>query len=217
MFARENLHRPFIVSPALNWKEAWSDRGFSLVLSLTLAYLAGMVVFLNRFLPYINRRDGILLHDPILARIPPHDLSYWIFSVIYLSILAAVVFLITKPGLVMRGLITLALVYTLRIITLYFVPLDPPAGCVPLADPFILHFAYGGVLITRDLFFSGHTACMLTLALAVRRGVLKGFLFAALVAVIALLLIQHAHYTIDILGALVVTPLCWSASKKVTA
>lgn len=217
MFARQNLHKPFIVTPALNWKEAWGDKGFSFVFSLTLAYLIAMVVFLNRFLPYINERQGFALHDPVLAHIVPHDLSYWIFSVIYVSILAALAHLVTKPGALLRGLIALALVYSVRVLTLYFVPLAPPVGCIPLADPFILHFAYGGVLITRDLFFSGHTACMLTLALSVKKGLLKRFLFLTLAAVVVMLLIQHAHYTIDILGALVVTPLCWKMSGRVTA
>jgi len=216
MFARENLHRPFIVAPTLSWKEAWGDRQFCGVFCLILAYLIGMVVFLNRFLPYINQRQGIVLRDPVLAHIPSIDLSVRLFSVIYASSLVVFIHLVGKPGPLLRGLVALALVYTIRVVTLYFVPLDPPIGCIPLADPFVLHFAYGNVLVTRDLFFSGHTACMLTLALSVRSRTLKRILFVALAAVIVMLLIQHAHYTIDILGALVITPLCWRASRRVT-
>lgn len=217
MFARENLHKPFIISPTLSWKEAWGDRGFSAAFCLTLAYLIGMLVFLSRFLPYIDQRQGVVLRDPLLARIPSFDLSLPLFSVIYASSLLVIIHLINKPGPLLRGLIALALVYTVRIVTLYFVPLDPPVGCIPLADPFILHLAYGNVLVTRDLFFSGHTACMLTLALSVRNRTLKRTLFTALALVIVMLLVQHAHYTIDILGALVVTPICWRASRRVTA
>jgi hypothetical protein len=188
------------------------EKHFPAWLAASVLYLSAMVVFLNYFLPYINRRQGVMLADPLLQWLPAADLSPWIFGVIYVSMAVTLLWLLDKPALMLRTLMTAALIYSLRILTLYFVPLAPPAGCVPLSDPFILHFAYGGVCITRDLFFSGHTACMFILVLAAGRRPLRLALVAAMAAVVVMLLIQHAHYSIDILGALAFTPVCWKMS-----
>jgi hypothetical protein len=212
MSVRKNPYAAHSLSPAFKWKSAVNEKGFSAWLIITFLYLAMLVVFLNRFLPFINRRRGISLRDPLLAYLPPADLSIWIFSVIYLAMLMALLYLLSQPHLLLRTLIAAAIVYTVRIFTLYWVPLDPPSGCIPLADPFILHFAYGGILITKDLFFSGHTASMLLLVLAVDNRILKTFLAGALTAVMIMLLYQHAHYSIDIAGALIITPICWKVS-----
>src|SRR5690348_5473245 len=135
------------------WRLAAAEKHFRTWLVLSVLYLSGMVVFLNYFLPYINRRQGIVLADHVLKWLPAADLSPWIFGTIYFSVLVTLASLLEKPLLMLRTLIAAALIYSLRIITLYLVPLAPPAGCLPLSDPFILHFAYGGLPITRDLFF----------------------------------------------------------------
>lgn len=214
MKKRANSSGSFIPAPELIWKQAMGTKAYSKWLVAVLVYLVGMVVFLDHFLPFIDKRHGVILRDPLLAVMPPRDLSHWIFSVIYLSLFISIAYLVTKPGLLVQGLLTLAVVYTLRVLTLYMIPLEPPAGCVPLRDPFVLHLAYGGVMVTRDLFFSGHTACLLTMVLVVHKKTLRILLSLALVAVMVMLLFQHAHYTIDILGALVLTPLCWIACRR---
>jgi hypothetical protein len=53
---------------------------------------------------------------------------------------------------------------------------------------------------------------MFILVLAAGRGILRRFLIPAMAAVVIMLLIQHTHYSIDILGALVFTPVCWKVS-----
>jgi hypothetical protein len=39
------------------------------------------------------------------------------------------------------------------------------------------------------------------------------FLAITLIAVMVMLLFQHVHYSIDIAGALIITPACWLLSK----
>ncbi|MGH2645111.1 MAG: phosphatase PAP2-related protein [Chitinophagaceae bacterium] len=215
MTFREKLEQYSAVSISLHWKYATAEKKFFAWLIITPAYLIFLVVFLNWFLPYINQRHGIVLPDPLLSALSPVDLSKWIFSILYLSVFTTFVYLIGHPERFLRTLITVALVYSLRMLTLYLVPLDPPAGCVPLADPLMLHLAYNGVIITKDLFFSGHTACMMILVLAVQKKILKILLSTGLIAVIVMLLFQHAHYTIDIMGAIIFTPACWKMSGKI--
>lgn len=215
MAFREKSEQHSAVSISLQWKHATAEKRFFTWLIITPAYLIFLVGFLNWFLPYINQRHGIVLPDPLLSALPPVDLSQWIFSILYLSVFTTFIYLLGHPERFLRTLITVALVYSLRILTLYLVPLDPPAGCVPLADPLMVHLTYNGVIITKDLFFSGHTACMLILVLAVQKKALKILMAAGLIAVIIMLLFQHAHYTIDIMGAIVFTPACWKISRRI--
>ncbi len=91
---------------------------------------------------------------------------------------------------------------------MYLVPLDPPAGHILLNDPFVETFGTGN-LLTKDLFFSGHTATLLILFLVAEKGVYKYFLLAAIILVAVFVIIQHVHYTIDVLAALFITSSCF--------
>ena len=87
-----------------------------------------------------------------------------------------------------------------RFMSISLVPLMPPAGLIPLHDPLTGIF-YGEANITKDLFFSGHTASITIMLLCLQK---RGDRFVALVALIcvaSLLLVQHIHYSIDVLFA----------------
>lgn len=214
---KETFQHYSAISISLQWKQAFTEKNFSAGLILTISYLITLVIILNKFLPYINQRDGIVLYDPLLAIIPPVNLSAWIFGIIYGASAFTFFYLLPHPERCLQTLIALALIYTLRIVTLSLVPLDPPVNCLPLSDPILTRFAYGGVMVTKDLFFSGHTAFMFILVLAIQKKWLKLVMFMGLIIIIVMLLFQHAHYTIDILGALILTPLCWKATQRIFA
>ncbi|MGI8636566.1 MAG: phosphatase PAP2-related protein, partial [Segetibacter sp.] len=87
-----------------------------------------------------------------------------------------------------------------RLLTNYYVSLEPPVGLVSLVDPILLQF-YGPDGITKDLFYSGHTASVFLAYLILRK---KSEKIAALIATIIVgisLLLQHIHYTIDVVTA----------------
>lgn len=191
------------------WLEAFALKGFRTQLLITMVYLVWLVIFLNYFFNFIQGRQGITLPDPVLALFHPINFSVEIFSVIYICAIIGIIYLMTVPLRFLRGLEAMAIIYSFRILTLYFARLNPPAGIISLSDPFILHFAYDGRLITKDLFFSGHTASLLLLVLATNKKGLKRLFIAATIGVIYMLLWQRVHYTIDILGALVFTGLIW--------
>ena len=77
-----------------------------------------------------------------------------------------------------------------------------------LANPFSF-FAPGGsaqVYLTKDLFFSGHTATTFLLLLYVwRYPQLRAVMLVGHVLVVASLFLAHLHYTIDVLGAWAIT------------
>ena len=63
-----------------------------------------------------------------------------------------------------------------------------------------------GVYLTKDLFFSGHTATTLLLLLYVwKYPALRGVMLAAHVLVVMSVFFAHLHYTIDVIGAYAIT------------
>jgi membrane protein implicated in regulation of membrane protease activity len=70
--------------------------------------------------------------------------------------------------------------------------------------------------ITKDLFFSGHTATLLLLALAVPPGWHRRMLAVATFLIGSLVLVQHAHYTYDVLAALPLTLLAYKLAGYIT-
>jgi hypothetical protein len=197
----------------VRWKEAFSSKSFQVQFVITMLYGIFLVIFLNYYFNFIQCRTGTVLKDPILALFHPINLSVPIFSVIYCCALIGLFNLMMLPGHMLRALEAMAITYTLRIFTMYLVKLDPPAGMVALSDPFILRFAYEGNLITKDLFFSGHTTSMLMLVLATKNKVLKYLFTAGLLAVIYMLLWERVHYTIDIVGAVVFSLAVWRFTR----
>jgi hypothetical protein len=69
-----------------------------------------------------------------------------------------------------------------------------------LEDPLVQLFGTGEVL-TRDLFFSGHTSTSFLLVLLAPGRATRAFFLACSVAVAGCVLWQHVHYTVDVLAA----------------
>ena len=103
-----------------------------------------------------------------------------------------------------------------RIITISIVPLNPPQHLIPLIDPLINKTFYDGVFITKDLFYSGHTATMLLIFFCMENKILKlvGLLAAILVG--GMVLVQHIHYTVDVLVVPFFTYTIYRLTKKIT-
>lgn len=77
-----------------------------------------------------------------------------------------------------------------------------------LVNPFGLFSPSAGaqIYLTKDLFFSGHTATTLLLLLYVwRYPLLRWWMLAGHVLVVGSVFLSHLHYTIDVIGAYAVT------------
>jgi hypothetical protein len=83
---------------------------------------------------------------------------------------------------------------------IYYVPLNPPDHLISLNDP-IANLLYVGGFKTKDLFFSGHTSTIFLMALCMQGKYDKLFGICCTIAIGGLLLIQHVHYTMDVLSA----------------
>ncbi|MGY4536734.1 hypothetical protein ACVW0P_001148 [Mucilaginibacter sp. UYNi724] len=199
-------------------KQAWTTalqspkkRDKLLVGSFIVAImLSGMPIFFN----YIQKRQGVLLSDWVLANIPAHDVSIIIFTIIWGMAALTFARALYNPVIYINYVWTLIFINLARMLTIYLIPLDPPVGLIHLLDP-LTNVFYGNTVITRDLFFSGHTSTMVLIFLCLEKRSDKVMGFIAIIAVMVLLLVQHIHYTIDVVAAPFLVYLIFLAVRKI--
>lgn len=170
------------------------------MLLLGSVVIAIVINVLPIFFRDIEKRKGIVLHDWVLAAIPAYNVSVAIFAIIWGMAILVLIRAIQNPAIYITYCWTVIFICIARFITIYFVPLDPPVGLIPLTDPLTGYF-YGHAFITKDLFFSGHTATLVLMYLCLEKRNDKIIGFIAIIVVACLLLVQHIHYTIDVLAA----------------
>jgi len=153
------------------------------------------------------------MNDWVLAQIPQHNVSVPIFIVIWGMSLLILYRAIHKPSIYIVYCWSLIIISLLRVLAITLFPLNPPIGLIPLSDPLTGVF-YGQAVITKDLFFSGHTSIMTLTFLCLEKRSDKTIGAIATITVATLLMVQHIHYTIDIVAAPIITYICYSFTKK---
>lgn len=182
------------------WRGAWQD-GRLRVQLITAPVLLWLVLReLARFLVWVERRPGAHLHDPILAALPTYDATWLVFGLIYVAILITLADVWRDPRVLLIGVQSYVLMILMRMAAMYVTALDPPTDMIALRDPLIETLATG-TLLTRDLFFSGHTATVFLMFLVSRGARCKLTLLVCVVGVALGVLLQHVHYTVDVLVA----------------
>jgi hypothetical protein len=193
-------------SCSLTWKLAWGQSQYRFKLIMAIALLLALSLCLPAFFAHIEHRQGWVLQDRVLQWLPALDVSIPTFIIIW-SMIGWLLFRgIQDPGILLPSLYSFMLLFLLRVISISLVPLNPPAGLIPLKDP-LSNFFYGhsATFITKDLFFSGHTATQLMIFYLLPGRREKILAFCATIAVGILVLIQHVHYSLDVAGALVIS------------
>lgn len=193
----------------MNWNDYLSVKKNKIEFSLTIIFLTISLLSLTNFLQYAESRNGAVLDDALLSLFKPVDLTWFTFSFIYLSLIIAVAYLIKHPARLVFAFQVYVLIIASRILSMYLLPLNPPVGIIILNDPFVQLFGTGKIL-TKDLFFSGHTATLLLLAIVSPNKKLKILFFISTILVAFFVLAQHVHYTIDVVAAPVYVYACYS-------
>lgn len=183
---------------------------FATILSLAFTLFA----FLH-FLTFIEFRPGYTFHDPVLALFAPVEVSGLTFLVTYGFALVGIGIAIRQPVLFLGLLQAYMLMTLLRMLTLYFIPLEAPADIIPLRDVFLKSTFYSGRPNLKDLFFSGHTATLFLFAFAFERRGLKVLFFVGGSIVGFLVMLQHVHYSIDVLVAPIVAWTVVTLQRKI--
>ena len=184
-----------------NWKIAFSNAHFRNRFLISVTVLFIILTGFASLLAYIETRQGHIFYDPILNFIKPRDVSDFIFFITYSAAIIGLIYAFLSPYkflhlIQMYGALTL-----LRVITLFFIPLEPPTAIIPLRDTILTHTFYAGNEYLKDLFFSGHAATLFLFYFFTVNKVLKYTFLVAAIAVSIGVMVQHAHYSYDVIAA----------------
>jgi hypothetical protein len=198
------------------WKKAMSDSFFRKRLQFGLIVWVAVLISFPFFFDYIENRNGIQLNDFILNSIPAYDVSIPTFLIIWSMFMVFLYRAIYDPTLLLLFLWGFIFLSISRFISIYLVPLNPPEQLIALRDP-ITNIFYGKKhgFITKDLFYSGHTSTQFLMCLCFTKRSDKILALISTVLVGTLVLIQHVHYSIDVIAAPILTYVVFLLSKQV--
>jgi len=198
-----------------NWQNAWHNKTFRIELISRLLVLSVVVVFTYYFFDYIeNLAGGVVMNDWVLKMIPAKDVSIPIVSFELSVIVLFLIRCIPNPSMVITFLLAYIFVVASRDITIGITQLRPPLGLIQLKDP-IAGIIYRASSVNRDLFYSGHISLLFLFYLCSTKKADKYYILFAVILVAILLLIQHIHYTVDIMCAPFFAYGCFWLSKKI--
>ena len=202
-------------SKTTNWGRAFENSRFRKKLVAGVILLVCILMLFPYFFAFIETRKGVILNDALLRYIGPADFSIPIFIIIWSTTLLFIVRSFNYPHVFLNAVYCVCFLSLVRMLSIYLTPLDPPATIIAIKDP-LTSLTYGGkdVFMTKDLFFSGHTSNMLMLAMVFEKKWDKWWGYIAAVSVGILVLLQHAHYTIDVLAAFIITGFVVMVGKK---
>jgi hypothetical protein len=189
---------------ALTWSYAWKLPSYRWKFCTGVLIFAGILTALPFFFIAIETRNGFVFTDIVLQLIPPQNVSAVVFFLIWSSCFLLVIRMYRDPMMLLLMLWAYNGVTLVRMACISLLSLNPPAGLIPLADPITNQF-YGKQYITHDLFFSGHTTTVFLIFLCLKRKADRLYTLFASIILGILLLIQHVHYTIDVVAAPVFT------------
>ncbi len=198
-----------------NWTAAWQDSRFRWQLIIAIGVFAIFPWKADDYFQWIQQRDGQVLQDIVLEQVPAYNVSIPIFAIIYFSVIYLLLRIIPRPTHFLWFAWAFNLETIFRFICIYGVALNPPLRLVDLHDPIAELFIYGeNMAITKDLFFSGHTATMVFVCYYLPTKMERGIALILTLILIGLLIIQHVHYTLDILAAPIATWIAIQLAKR---
>ena len=193
--------------------EAWEDKTFRIKLISVGLFVVTALICLTFFFPVIERRHGVFIQDTLLTALKPMDVSLPVFFIIWTSALLMILTMIRNPVQMMLFLFSYGLITFLRMATIYSFPLEAPAGLIALKDP-LSNLFYGSTFVTKDLFFSGHASTLFLIGLCQDKKWSRLYCLTGVCVLSVLLLVQHVHYTIDVIFAFPFTYICYLMGKK---
>lgn len=181
-----------------SWKLFFRNDAAKWLMGLTLLFTICVLVCFYFFLAYNEVRPGKFLEDPVLSRIPAYDVSVPIFLLTYFLAVAGLILCVQEPEIFLQLVLSYGMLTLCRMISMYLLPLEPPRDIIPLVDPLLKDSFYAGRPNLKDLFFSGHTATIYLFYFLLRKKVYRSVFLVGGTAVAVLILVQHAHYAIDV-------------------
>lgn len=207
--------RAYIEQIKKNWRKVLYNKISRGNLIGGIVALTCLAIFSYYFFDYIeNRAGGVVMNDWVLQWLPAKDVS---IPIVFLEFSVVILFIIrsaTNPTMVITFLIAYIFILATRSITIGITQLRPPLGLIELKDP-IANLIYRSKLSNRDLFYSGHTSLLFLFYLCSNKKADRYYMLLAVISVGILLLIQHVHYTIDVVCAPFFAYGCFWLSKRI--
>lgn len=183
------------------WKNVRSDRQLLVRFAVATIGLAVALVAYTQFLTRIEQRQGVAFLDPLHVLFAPVDLTWVTFSMVYGAVLGAGIVLLREPLALLWAMQAYTMHALLRMMMMWALPLDPPVTMIPLIDPVVSAVTSGGAPLTRDLFYSGHVGTLVVLSMVVPQRWARRALAILTTLVGIAVILQHVHYTVDVLVA----------------
>lgn len=184
-----------------NWKRFISRKNSLFELIFCVALFLFVTILFKKYLVIYESIQGVRLEDILLSNFRASDVSVYIFVILYTVIFYNYIFLLAYPRLLVCFFIFYSTALLIRFILLSFIHLEAPEFYQEFSDPILATSTYNGIKITKDLFFSGHMVTLFCSYFAMPNKTIKLFFLFSSIVLALLLIIQHVHYTIDILGA----------------
>lgn len=205
-----------LIAVRQEWQGAWQTTGFRRRVMTGLLIVIAMLSTFPYFFQAIEHRHGIMLNDPLLRLLPPRNVSVPLFVIIWTLTAYCIFRAAQTPQMFLTYLWSFIFLSAFRVLTITLVPLDPPPGLIGLADP-VSNFFYGSEkFVTKDLFFSGHTSSVFLFYLTIPGRTDKKLVLIVTAIVGFLLLVQHVHYTLDVLGGLLFAWISCQLGRRIT-
>ncbi|MDI9365325.1 MAG: phosphatase PAP2-related protein [Flavobacterium sp.] len=194
------------------WADAWANKWFKIKLITGLCLVAITLSLYPLFFDYIEQRNGVVLNDFLLDKLPARNVSIPVFTIIWGMGALTLYRVIRSPRIAINITWCFLLIAISRVLSISLLNLNPPAQLIPLVDPLSNTF-YGGKFITKDLFYSGHTATQFLMFLCLEKKIDKILTLISTVLIGILVLIQHVHYTLDVVTAPLFAYVCYKVSQ----
>lgn len=186
-----------------NWKIALQHRSIRLQFILTLVSYIFLFKYCRMVMTVFENRKGTQIMDPFLAHLPSIDSSNVIFILTYSALAIFILSNVHNPVRFIKGMQAYTLLLTMRTITIYLVPLEPPIGMIVLKDTvsnFFMNSGSGGYIV-KDLFFSGHVSAVMLFFFVAENRYIRMTLLVLAILIGSLILLQHVHYVMDVVAA----------------
>ncbi|MBS1516287.1 MAG: phosphatase PAP2 family protein [Bacteroidetes bacterium] len=212
-----------------NWEKFFHNKKNVFLFLGNLVFLITTLSIFSSFLVFNENRPYVVkLNDPLFYFFNAVDLNVIAFPVIYVALIAFLTYTSFRPRVFCFALSAYTLMVWIRMFAMYITPLDVSAGAIDLRDPIVFMIGTGQA-VQKDLFFSGHTATLFLLYVIVYNikrisgsdeslradNFFKYFLLFCLIIVAASVVLQKAHYTIDVFAALFFAYGAYAIVKKI--
>ena len=175
----------------------------------------------RKYLVFVESWDHNLgvFNDPLFLS-NPIDFSIPIFIMTYGTMSFFFFYNINKPSVIINLFQLVIILLFLRAISLYFFRFDSDPNMIILKDPLLNTFMYQlnentGLYNQHDLFFSGHTANLFLVSILYTDKRIKYFFLLITFLTATFLVLQRAHYSIDVLFAPLFSLLAVFIHKKI--